>query len=72
MNFRCDLNGDVKSLILSISSDMKVLSCRPNKKDSLPKSKYTLEIKNIQKIVRGHGSIAFENSKGIYRGGIYL
>lgn len=63
------MNGDVKSLLLSISQDLKILSCRTNKKDSQAKSKYVMELNEIHQIVRGHGTVAFENSKGIYRGG---
>lgn len=28
-----------------------------------------MELGEIQQIIKGHGTVAFENSKGIYRGG---
>ena len=62
----------MRTLLLSVSNDLKILSCRPNKKDSQAKPKYTMELNKIREIIPGHGTPAFENSKGVYRGGIKL
>jgi hypothetical protein len=66
------MNGDVKTMQLSMSWDlMKIVARRP-KSNLAPKPKYVIDTILIKQIIKGHGTDAFKNSKGFFRKSIYF
>jgi hypothetical protein len=62
------MNGDIKSMHLSITQDLLKISGKKPKSKLPPKPKYVIDTYNIKQIIKGHGTEAFKKSKGIFRG----
>lgn len=61
------MNGDVKSMHLSMTQDLLKISGKKPKSKLPPKPKYVIDTASIKQIIKGHGTEAFKKSKGIFR-----
>ena len=60
-------DGEIHSMQLIFSHDLMKVSCKKLKSDLPPKPKYIIDTPTIKKVVKGHGTDAFQKSKGFFR-----
>ena len=60
-------NGDVNNAHLSFSNNLMKVSPKKPKTDVPLDTKYVIDTTSIKKIVKGHGTDAFQKSKGFFR-----
>ena len=60
-------NGDVKQMQLIFSQDLMKVSAKKIKSNLPPKPKYIIDTLTIKKVLKGHGTDAFQKSKGMFR-----
>ena len=59
--------GDVKDAHLSFSQDLMKVSAKKPKTDVPLEPRYVMDTTSIKKILKGHGTDAFQKSKGFFR-----
>jgi len=65
--FSINMNGDVKSMHLSMTGDLLKISAKKTNSKLPPKPKYVIDTAQIKQIIKGHGTEAFKKSKGFFR-----
>ena len=60
-------NGDMKQVQLIFNYDLKKVMAKKMKSTLPPKPKYIIDVPNIKKLLKGHGSDAFKSYSGLFR-----